>query len=185
MVINYFLTIKLAYFIKFCLVKILDIMKTFKIVFFSLIITSFSASAQMGNSMNNRMLNQNNTMPNPSPTAPSAADIEKNRNERIEGFMVKLKDALTLDDLQYIAIKNDILSSSKRMDIVMKSSNSDEDKAEELRAIQEKTEKNINSYLNTDQREKYKLFLEEKNSKKKDKDKKKKKVEENSTTVTN
>jgi hypothetical protein len=78
-------------------------MKTFKIVFFSLLISSISASAQMGNNMNNRVLNQNNTVPNPSPAQPTAADIEKNRNERIEGFMVRLKAALTLDDLQYIA----------------------------------------------------------------------------------
>lgn len=160
-------------------------MKTFKIVFFSLLISSFSASAQMGNNMNNRVLNQNNTMPNSSPAQPSAADIEKSRNERIEGYMVKLKTALTLDDLQYIAIKNDIIAASKRMDIVMKSSNSEEDKAEEVRATQEKTEKNINSYLNAEQREKYKLFLEEKNSKKKEKDKKKKKTEENNTDVPN
>lgn len=163
-------------------------MKTFKIVFFSLLISSTSASAQMGNNMNNmnnRVLNQNNTMPNSSPAQPTAADIEKNRNERIEGFMVRLKAALTLDDLQYIAIKNDIMAASKRMDIVMKSSNSEEDKAEEIRATQEKTEKNINSYLNTEQREKYKLFLEEKNSKKKEKDKKKKKTEENNTDVPN
>jgi hypothetical protein len=158
-------------------------MKTFKIVFFSLLISSISASAQMGNNMNNRVLNQNNTVPNPSPAAPTAADIEKNRNERIEGFMIRLKAALTLDDLQYIAIKNDILASSKRMDIVMKSSNSEEDKAEEIRATQEKTEKSINSYLNAEQREKYKLFLEEKNSKKKEKDKKKKKNEESNTAV--
>ncbi|MGL2963307.1 hypothetical protein ACSVH2_05760 [Flavobacterium sp. RSB2_4_14] len=163
-------------------------MKPFKIVFFSLIITSFSASAQMGNSMNsmnNRMLNQNNQVPQSNPPTPSAADIEKSRNERIEEFMVKMKAALTLDDLQYIAIKNDILATSKRMDIVMKSSNSEEDKAEEVRAMQEKTEKNINSYLNTDQKEKYRLFLEEKNTKKKEKDKKKKKAEENNTAVTN
>ena len=62
-------------------------MKTFKIVFFSLLISSISASAQMGNNMNNmnnRVLNQNNTVPNPSPAAPTAADIEKNRNERID-----------------------------------------------------------------------------------------------------
>ena len=163
-------------------------MKTFKIVFFSLLISSISASAQMGNNMNNmnnRVLNQNNTMPNSSPAKPTAADIEKNRNERIEGFMVRLKAALTLDDLQYIAIKNDIIAASKRMDSVMKSSNSEEDKAEEIRATQEKTEKNINSYLNTEQREKYKLFLEEKNSKKKEKDKKKKKTEENNNAVPN
>jgi hypothetical protein len=57
-------------------------MKTFKIVFFSLLISSISASAQMGNNMNNRVLNQNNTVPNPSPAQPTAADIEKNRNER-------------------------------------------------------------------------------------------------------
>jgi hypothetical protein len=139
----------------------------------------------MGNSYNNRMLNQNNSIPSSTPATPTAAEIEKNRNERIEGYMVGLKTALTLDDLQYIAIKNDILASSKRMDIVMKSSNSEEDKAEEIRATQEKTEKNINSYLNTEQREKYKLFLEEKNSKKKEKDKKKKKTEENNNAVPN
>ncbi len=155
-------------------------MKTYSILLLGLILSTFTEKAQqMGmNNMNNRVLNQNNMVPNSTPSAPSAADIEKNRNERIEGFMVKMKSEVALDDLQYIAIKNEILATSKRMDIVMKSENSAEDKNEEYRAIQEKTEKTINSYLNTEQKEKYKAFLVKNNSKSDDKDKKKKKNKE-------
>jgi hypothetical protein len=158
-------------------------MNTLKLVFFILMIISISASAQMGN--NNRMQNQNNRLPNSTPSTPSAADIEKNKTDRIEKYVNTIKAEIKLDDLQYIAIKNDILATSKRMDIVMKSNNTEEDKAEELKAMQEKMEKSINSYLNSEQKEKYKTFLELKNTKKNEKDKKKKKTEENNPAETN
>lgn len=161
-------------------------MKIFKILFLSFIITSFTASAQMNNmnNMNNRVLgNQNNMMQNSGPTEPSPAEIEKRKNERIVEFMNKLKTAIKLDDLQYIAIKNDIISTGKRIDIVWKSTNSDENKEKEIRASEENREKNINSYLNADQRVQYKIFLQDLNSNKTTKKKKKNKDEEKEKVV--
>lgn len=161
-------------------------MNIFKILFLSFIITSFTASAQMNNinNMNNRVLgNQNNMMQNSGPTEPSPAEIEKRKNERIVEFMNKLKTAINLDDLQYIAIKNDIISTGKRIDIVLKSTNSDENKEKEIRASEENREKNINSYLNADQRVQYKTFLQDLNSNKTAKKKKKNKDEEKEKVV--
>jgi hypothetical protein len=116
---------------------------------------------------------------NRAPKPPSAEEIEKSRNEYVDKYMVKLKDALTLDDLQVIAIKNELITNSKSIDIVMKKEeDSQEDKSKEVRALMDKTEATINSYLNKEQKEKYLLFRANLN-KKKDKDKDKKKEKEN------
>jgi hypothetical protein len=135
-------------------------------------LSTISVTAQYGNYGGMR----NSGIPNSEPTAskPTPAEIEKHREERIAIIMNKLKTDLTLDELQFIAIKIDITNSYKSMEIVLKSENSEEDKGKELKAIQEKTEKSILSYLNAIQREKYELSKLEKNNKKEDKKKKKK-----------
>ncbi|WP_333600630.1 hypothetical protein [Flavobacterium sp.] len=151
-------------------------MNIFKIVFFSLMLTAVSASAQYGNSYGGM---RNNGIPQSEPKKPSPEAIEKERAERIDKIMEKLKTELNLDELQFIAIKNEIAANNKSIEIVIKSENSDEDKGKEVKAIQEKTDKTINSYLNTEQKEKYQKLKEERNSKKDDRnDKKKKKAED-------
>jgi hypothetical protein len=153
-------------------------MSMFKILFFSLMLSTMAASAQYGNNYGNGT--RNNGMPNVQqpPTKATPAEIEKSRNERIDKTMIRLKLELDLDELQFIAIKNDITSTTKSMEIVMESQNSEEDKTKELKAIQEKTEKNILSYLNASQKEKYQKMKEDRAVGKDEKKKKKQKEEE-------
>lgn len=76
--------------------------------------------------------------------------------------MKQMKEDLTLDDLQYIAIRNELIANSKSIEILIKSDISEEDKTKQFQAIQEKTEKIINSYMNPSQKEKYQIIKDEK-----------------------
>lgn len=150
-------------------------MKILRIFIFSLLLTSLGAFAQGGSYYGvNRDLRDNRT-----PKPPTPEEIEKNRNDNVEKYMVKLKAALNLDELQSIAIKNEIMANSKNVDIVMKKEE-DVDKATEVKAIMEKTDIVINSYLNKEQKEKYLIFKA--NVKPKKKEKKGKKAEEEKTS---
>lgn len=151
-------------------------MKSFKIVLFFLLLSAVEATAQYGYGNNYGMgMNRNMGTPNTqqTPKEPTPEEIEKNRNERIEGYMKLLKKDLTLDELQYIAIKNEVTTNSKRIDILLKSDLSEEEKNNELKSIQEKIEKTIMSYLNPAQKEKYQLLKTQKPDKKEEKKKKK------------
>lgn len=154
-------------------------MKTLKIVFICLVLSTMNATAQYGNPYGNRMggFDRSNQIPqNNEPKEPTPEEITKARTERVDKFMKQLKDNLTLDDLQYIAIKNELIGNSKSVDILLKSEISQEDKTKQYQAIQEKTEKIINSYLNSSQKEKYQILRDEKgfgNDTKKSKKKKK------------
>jgi len=151
-------------------------MKSFKIAFFFLLLSSIGANAQYGN-YNNGSLGgvRNNGMQSnqQAPKEPTPAEIEKRRTIQIDSYMLTLKTDLGLDDLQYIAIKNELTTTSKRMDIVVKSEYSDEEKTSEIKSIQEKLEKTILSYLNPSQKEKYQLLKTQKSDKKDEKKKKK------------
>lgn len=148
-------------------------MNVFKIAFLSLFITSISASAQdYGNNQRDDFGVNRNVGRSYSNNKPSAEEIEKDKAKRLDKFMDKLKTDLTLDELQFIAIKNEIAANNKAIDIVIKKGNSDEEKTEEIRALMEKSDKTVNSYLNAAQKEKYKLLkadLEAPKKKKKDK----------------
>ncbi len=137
-------------------------MNAFRILIFSLLFTSIGAFAQ-GYGVN-RDLPDNRT-----PKAPTAEEINKARNEYVDKYMVKLKSAVNLDELQSIAIRNEILSNSKNIDIVMKKEDSQEAKTTQVKALMEKTEVVINSYLSKEQKEKYQLFRANLKNKKKDK----------------
>ncbi|MGG7036936.1 MAG: hypothetical protein ACI7YS_17340 [Flavobacterium sp.] len=152
-------------------------MKNFKSILILSFFISLSVQAQYGNY--NRYGAQNgmqNNIPSQPASKPSAEEIEKERTERIEKYMERLKSELSLDELQYIAIKNEIVANSKRIDIIMKKEMPDDAKAQEIDYQVKKIEADVSGYLNDDQKEKYKLILAEKNSKKKskaDKDKNK------------
>ena len=130
-------------------------MNVFRIAIFSLFITSISASAQGYN-----RYGQRNNILDSDPRSkynneqPTAEEIEKDRATQIDKLMNKLKTELTLDELQFIAIKNEVTSSNKAIDIVIKKGNSEEEKSEEVKAIMEKSEQTISSYLNAVQKEK-------------------------------
>jgi len=159
-------------------------MKPLKILFFGLILTSMSVTAQFGNPYGNRYggMNSTNQIPQSNePKEPTAAEIEKARTARVDNIMKQLKEDLTLDDLQYIAIRNELIANGKSVEILMKSEISQEDKTKQMQAIQEKTEKAITSYLNPKQKEAYQKLKDDKAlgiDTKKEKKKKKEKEKE-------
>lgn len=132
-------------------------MKMIKLIAFSLILFSLNIYAQ-----NNRYggVIRNEGFGNTGYSKPNAKQVEKEKTEILEKFMKKMNKELLLDELQYIAIKNEIVSNNKNMEIIIKSENSENDKTIELKALQEKTEKNILSYLNATQKEKFKVLIE-------------------------
>lgn len=160
-------------------------MKTFKLFVFCLLLSSASAFSQYNNNSYNPYSithygGVNRDIPGAgrddgAPKKPTAEEVDKLRNESIDKFMVKLKADLTLDELQFIAIKNELVSNSKKVDIVMKKEENDpEGRSKEVKALMDKTEATIKSYLSKGQKEKYDLFIAEmtkKNKGKKDKNK--------------
>lgn len=153
-------------------------MNAFKLFLLGLIFTSAATVAQVNNGT---FRNQNNQFQNNQPPKqPTAEEIEEARTESIDKHMAKLKAALNLDELQFIAIKNEFASNAKNVNIVMKKEDSQEDKSKEVKALVDKMEATINSYLNKEQKEKYQVFRANMiNGKKDKKDKKKdKKTEE-------
>ena len=68
---------------------------------------------------------------------------------------------LNLDDLQVIVIRKEIEAGAKSISAVTKSEISNDEKIKEVDAINEKTDRTINTYLNPEQKEKYKKYIEE------------------------
>jgi hypothetical protein len=140
-------------------------MKTFKILFICLFLYNLSALAQFGNINGNRMsgVDRSNQIPKSNePKEPTLEEITNARNMRVDNIMKQMKEDLTLDELQCIAIRNELIANSKSIEILIKSEISEEDKTKQFESIQEKTEKIINSYMNSSQKEKYKIIKEEK-----------------------
>lgn len=146
-------------------------MKFHKILFIAFLLLSANAFSQYYTGMDRRIgATPNNQQ---AYTQPTQKEIEENRNKQIDKQMLRLKEDLKLDDLQFIAIKNEILKSYKEVDILLKKEFSEEEKNNQLKSIQDNTDKTILSYLNTQQKEKYAALKNEKPSKKDDKKKKK------------
>lgn len=141
-------------------------MKTIKSLLF-LLLASYGASSQNYYGVNRDLID------NSTPKKPTTEEINKDRNEFIDSYLVKLKAAVNLDELQAIAIKNEIVTNSKNIDIVMKKEDSNEVKEKEVKALMDKTEVVINSYLNKEQKEKYLIFKTYKKENRKEKKSKK------------
>ncbi|WET01608.1 hypothetical protein [Flavobacterium sp. YJ01] len=106
----------------------------------------------------------------------------------------QMKPQVNLDELQAIAITNVLAESIREQGILLKNESSSQDqKIEQIKALRENTDKRINAFLNPDQVEKYKTFMDTlkevkktKSKKKKDKDSKdtkdSKEVKENTDT---
>ena len=148
-------------------------MNRYKIFFFGILFSTCGVLAQNYNGQNRNGLNRDIGRDYSSQAKPSPEEIEKNKAEQLDKVIAKLKAAVTLDELQVIAIRNEIASNMKNVDIVLKKGTSDEEKGKEIKAMMEKTEVIINSYLSKDQKEKYKTFIEESKSGKKSKKNKK------------
>lgn len=125
-----------------------------------------------------------------SQSKPKEIPVEETAGKIVE----QMKPDVNLDDLQAIAITNVLTDSLREQGILLKNeSSSQEQKIEQIKALRESTDKKIGSFLNPDQIEKYKTFMEKlkegktgKSKKKKDKDSKKSKenteVKENTDT---
>ncbi|MEC4049467.1 hypothetical protein OX284_008495 [Flavobacterium sp. SUN046] len=96
-----------------------------------------------------------------SPGKTQTAPTEKEKAEKIDKIMEKFKKDLNLDELQMFAIRNEVVANSKSMEAIMKSENSNDDKGKEAEAVNEKTDRIINTYLNKEQKEKYKVLIDE------------------------
>ncbi|AWK07186.1 hypothetical protein HYN56_24335 [Flavobacterium crocinum] len=103
--------------------------------------------------------------------------------EETAGKIVEqMKPDVNLDDLQAIAITNVLADSLREQGILLKNESSNqEQKIEQIKALRESTDKKISAFLNPDQVEKYKTFMEKlkegktgKSKKKKDKESKNK-----------
>ena len=124
------------------------------------------SSAQYGNSgMNgggmNRMGGQGMNNGNSNNTGKSPGEIEKERLENLNKSMNKLVTELKLDDLQIIVIRKEFESSSKSIHTITKAEISNEEKIKQIETINEKTDRTINTFLNTEQKVKYKKIVDE------------------------
>lgn len=77
-------------------------------------------------------------------------------------MLVKIKTDLNLDELQYFAIEKTLSNSLRDQNILMKKQIPEEEKITQILAINTRTDAEINSYLSKEQKEKYKIFNEEK-----------------------
>ena len=109
---------------------------------------------RMGNQQS--MQNTNNYGKNKSPE-----DIEIERTENLNKSIEKLTKDLSLDDLQVIVIRKEIEASVKSIYAVTKTESSNEDKIKEVDAINEKTDRVINTFLNPEQKAKYKKYIDD------------------------
>lgn len=113
-----------------------------------------------GYGSNNRMSQMNQSANNDKPKEiPVEVTVGK--------IMEKLKEELTLDVLQEIAIANVLTESIRSQGIIIKAQSSQDQKIEEIKALSETTNRKINEFLNEDQKIKYKALTEDGGSKKK------------------
>jgi hypothetical protein len=96
--------------------------------------------------------------------------------EETAGMIVEqMKPQVNLDELQAIAITNVLAESIREQGILLKNESSSQDqKIEQIKALRESTDKKITAFLNPDQIEKYKTFMDTLKEVKKTKSKKKK-----------
>ena len=92
---------------------------------------------------------------------------EISADETINKVMLKLKPAVSLDELQEIAISNILLESIKRQGVILKQETNQNDQIKDLQILSENTERKVIELLNEDQKEKYKIFSEESKNPKK------------------
>lgn len=161
-------------------------MKTITLYIASLIllISINTVSAQYGNNgyggggyggngygSNNRMNQMGGMNQRSEPEKPKEIPNE----EIVAKFMEEVKPALSLDELQHIAISNVVLESVNAQGRILKLNLTQEEQMKEFQLLSENTDKKINNYLNKDQKDKYLAFKEDRKNPKKTKSKQKKK----------
>jgi len=165
-------------------------MKRFQILFILVFgLLSFTASAQYGGYNNGYgygngygsgygrgggMGMDRSMMAGPSQGTPSKPK-ETPPEEIAAMIMDQMKPQVNLDELQAIAISNVLADSIREQGILLKNESSSQDqKIEQIKALKESTDKKISAFLNPDQIEKYKTFMDTFKDMKKSKSKKKK-----------
>ncbi len=98
-------------------------------------------------------------------------EYEKERGKSIENSINSLKEELSLDELQFVAIRQIILESARTEGIIMKKEDSDENKMKALTALSDTTDAKVRALLNPDQIEKLETYRLNPNKKKKNKKK--------------
>ena len=117
-----------------------------------------------GNGRINNTMDQTRT-----PQKPKEIPIEVT----VSKIMERLKPALTLDELQVIAVSNILIESIRTQGMLMKAEVSQEDKIKNLTALSETTDRKVTDLLNKEQKEKFIAINEEAKNPKKSKSKKK------------
>lgn len=143
-------------------------MKTIQSIFLCgcLTLAFNTVSAQYGGYGNNGMGRQQSMGMGGAPSdasryTKSPETIEKERTESTNKTIESLKTELNLDELQLIVIKKEIESGNKKIyDLIKNEETSQEDKAREIEAITEKMDTTINTFLNAEQKTKYKKVIE-------------------------
>lgn len=96
------------------------------------------------------------------PSANTSKPKEIPVEETVARIMENMKPELNLDALQEIAVSNVLIESIKEQGILMKNESSSQDeKIKQIQALSEATNKKVSNFLNTDQKEKYTLYMEQ------------------------
>jgi hypothetical protein len=127
-----------------------------------------------GNSMNQMGAMSQRSQPEKPKEIPTEEIVAK--------YMEDMKTSVGLDELQTIAISNVLIESVNAQGRISKLNLSQDDLMNEYKLISESTDKKILNFLNSDQKDKYLAFKEERKQQKKSKSKEKKKEK---TAVTN
>ncbi|MBP6549491.1 MAG: hypothetical protein KA782_02335 [Flavobacterium sp.] len=90
----------------------------------------------------------------------------------------EMKQALNLDELQAIAIKNVLIESLDAQGRILKQDSTQDEQIKDFQALSENTDRKINQFLNKEQKEKYLVFKEERKNQKKTKEKSKSKTKD-------
>lgn len=127
--------------------------KTISILLIILSITTLSAQNRNGGNRRMGMNYGEDRTPK--------GETEKNQSERLQKTIDKLKTDLNLDELQLIVVTNVMTDSQKTQKNILKKTDSQENKLTELQASNDSTDRQIMDILNNDQKEKYKLMIED------------------------
>jgi hypothetical protein len=155
-------------------------MKTTFNIFASLIFLLIinTAAAQYGNGYGNGYGRGNSGM-NQMGAMSQRSEPEKPKEtppeEIVANYMGEMKPALSLDELQTLAISNVLIETVKAQGRISKLHLSPEEEGNEYKLLAESNDKKINNFLNKDQKEKYLVFKEEMKKPRKSKSKEKKK----------
>lgn len=93
----------------------------------------------------------------------SKSEHDKLREATLMRTVEKLKTLLNLDDLQVVVITNILSDGQKKQAVVRQKDLSEDTKAAEQLAVINSTDRQIMEYLNKDQKEKFKVLIDERN----------------------